>query len=227
MLIDQTTALDPTLTGTLRTNVARLIKPGTAFTIATFSAFRHGHYTNVIASGTIEPPVPANERNRISVPKLKQLDRCLREQPVLGVRIALAYIARTQKVSTASFDQSEIMASLKQLSDRVARSRARDKVVIVASDMLEHSSATSFYASKGLKTIRPAAEIKKTAHLTANFGNARVYVIGGGILPPQSHQAGRTIAALDALEAFWRAWFKQSRGRLLAFGRPNLLSPIP
>ena len=229
VLVDQTTALDPVLTQTLRQNVAHLVMPGTTFTIASFSAFRSGRYANVVASGTVEPPVPARKRGGISVPQLKKLDACLRAQAGYGIRVALAGVAAAQRVGAASFDQSEIMASLKQLSGPVAASSARDKVVIVASDMLEHSTATSFYEAKGLKTIKPALVMKRVADLRlfGNFGGARTYVIGGGVLPPQSRNAGRTIAALNALEDFWAGWFRRSNARLGTFGRPNLLSPIP
>jgi hypothetical protein len=229
VLVDQTTALDPALAATLRNNVARLVRPGTAFTIATFSAFQGGHHAGIVSTGVVEPPVPANRRNSVSVPALKRLDACLRSQAPYGVRVALAGIARAQATRGASFSQSEIMASLKQLSAPIAASRAPDKVVVVASDMLEHSSATSFYARRGLRPIDGTAELKKAAKnaLFANFGGARVYVIGAGVLPPESRDAGRTIQALNALEGFWRAWFRRSNARLGAFGRPNLVSPIP
>ena len=229
VIVDQTTALDPALVQTLRANVARLVRPGTKFTVASFSAFERGHYTKIVASGTVEPAVPGPRRGAISVPALKKLDACLRAQGPYGVKIALAGITQAGKASAASFAHSEILASLKQLSPRIAASKARDKVLIVASDMLEHSSATSFYRNRGLRPIDAAAELRKVVGqgLAANFGGARAYVIGGGILPPQSKGAGRTIAALNSLELFWKAWFQKSGARLLAFGRPNLVAPIP
>ena len=229
VLIDQTTALDPALTRTLGQNVARLVRPGTSFTVASFSAFRSGHFVEIVAGGTVEPPVPANRRNTLSVPALKKLDACLRAQSAYAVRTALVAVRRAQATGGAAFSQSEIMASLRQLSAPVAASRAPDKVVVIASDMLEHSSATSFYSRKGLRPIDPSAEMRKAAanRLFANFGGARVYVIGAGVLPPESKDLGRTIAALDSLESFWSAWFRQSRARFLVFGKPNLVSPIP
>lgn len=228
VLIDQTTALDGPLVATLRENVARLVRPGTAFTIASFSAFERGHHTEVVAEGVVEPPIPADRRSGISVPALRRLDACLRAQGPYAARLALAGLARAQAASAASFAHSEIMAGLKQLSTRVAASSARDRIVIVVSDMLEHSSAASFYARRGLRPIDPAAEIRKVAanRLAANFNGARLWVIGAGILPPQSADAGRTIQALNALESFWTAYFRHSRARLMAFGRPNLVLPI-
>ena len=228
ILIDETTALDPALTQNLRANVVKLIGPGTRFAIARFSAFRRGHFAEIVAAGSVEPAVPAQLRNSISVPKLRQIDKCLHDQPLLASRIALAGVAAAQKVSAATFSQSEIMSSLKQLSDPIAASRARDKVVIIASDMLEHSSATSFYAKKGLRQIDPAAELKKAAknQLFGNFGGARLYVIGAGILPPEAPDVSRTIPALNALERFWTLWARQSGAAMAGFGRPSLLSPI-
>ncbi|TMJ15121.1 MAG: hypothetical protein E6G94_07915 [Alphaproteobacteria bacterium] len=229
VIVDQTTSLDPDLTRTLRQNVARLVQPGTAFTVASFSAFQAGHHASVVASGYVEPAVPAGVRNSVSVPALKQLDACLRAQAGYGVRAALAGLARAQATGGGSFSQSEIMASLKQLAAPIGTLAARDKVVILASDMLEHSSATSFYAHQGLRRIDPRAELAKAEAnaLLAEFGGARLYVIGAGVLPPQSKDAGRTIQNLNALQAFWTEWFRRSHARLGAFGLPDLVQPIP
>lgn len=229
LFVDQTTALDPGLAASVRRNMQHLLVPGTAFTVASFSFFGPGHYATVLASGTLEQTVPAPLRPGVSSNGLLRLDACLRQQGAFATQVALAAFAGAVSPNPAIFSQSEILASLRHLSAAVAAARVRDRVVIVASDMLEHSSATSFYRARALRLIDPAAELNRAAALGlfANFAGARVYVIGAGILPPQPGGNGRTIPALNALEAFWTLWLHRSNARLAGYGHPDLATPIP
>jgi hypothetical protein len=227
LLVDQTTSLDAALTQTVRENLRRLIRPGTSFTVATFSAFQGGHFTRVTTSGTIEQAVPDARRPGVPTVRLARLDACLRRQSAFAARHILASYAAAAGERAAGFPRSEIMASLKQLSQRVAATRARDRIVIVASDLLEHSTATSFYRNRGLKVIVPADEMRLALRLglIGNFGGARVYVVGRGQLPPEDRAGGRDIRALNALESFWTAWFRRSNARVV-LGQPDLVTPI-
>lgn len=228
LFVDQTTALDAPLATTVRGNMQRLLRPGTSFTVATFSAFQRGHYTTILTSGTIELPVPASRRASLPTNRLHRLDACLRQQTGFAARLADSAFAEASRTSAATFSQSEIMASLKQLSGRVAAAPVRDRIVIVASDMLEHSSATSFYRNRGLRAIDAIVELRRAIgqRLTGDFAGARVYVVGAGLMPPQQQAAIRDIRALNALESFWAIWFRQSNARLIAFGHPDLVTPI-
>lgn len=228
VLVDQTTALGPALISTVRENMRNLLRPGTSFTIATFSAFQRDHFTTLLAAGALEAPVAPQRRSRLSVPRLRRLDACLRRQAAFGGQLAITSFLRAAAANAASFSRSEILASLKQLSARVAAAPARDRIVIIASDMLEHSSATSFYRNRALKVIDPAAEMRRALGqgLLGDFGGARIFVVGAGLLPPDQRTAGRDIRALNALEAFWTAWFRRSGARLVAFGHPDLVVPI-
>lgn len=227
LLVDQTTALDAALAQTISENVQRLIRPGTTFTVASFSAFRDGHFTRILTSGTVEQTVPGPRRGGVPTVRLRRLDSCLRQQGGFAVRHALATFAAAARANAAGFSRSEIMASLKQLSGRVAATPVRDRIVIVASDLLEHSSATSFYRNQGLRVIEPVAEMRHASRhqLIGNFARARVYVVGTGLLPPRHRGGERDIRALNALEAFWAAWFRRSNASV-EFGRPDLVTPI-
>lgn len=228
LFVDQTTALDANLAATVRQNMARLLRPGTTFTIASFADFHPGHFTRILASGTIEETVPRRLRAGVSTNGLRRLDGCLARQAAFAVRLAHAAFAGATRPDVAGFSQSEIMVGLRHLSARVAGTRLRDRIVIVASDMLEHSSAASFYRDRALRRIDPEAELTRAANqrLFANFAGARVYVVGAGVLPPRPGGNGRTIQALDALERFWAGWFRASNARLVAFGRPDLAMPV-
>jgi hypothetical protein len=229
ILVDQTTALDGGLAANLRDNLRNLVQPGTSFTVSAFSAFSRGHFTTVVASGLVEAPVQGALRNSLPVNRLKQLDQCIVAQTGFAQRKALEALGRAMAPSAGSFANSEIMTSLAQLAERVRASRARDRVVVVASDMLEHSTVTSFYARRTLRRIDAGAEIRRAqaTRQIGNFGGARVYVIGAALLPPgPGGGAVRDIDALNALQSFWANWFRLSNARLVAFGRPNLVTPV-
>ncbi|MFL6861754.1 MAG: hypothetical protein ACJ8DZ_01995 [Allosphingosinicella sp.] len=228
VIVDQTTALDGEMRRMLEANLQRLLSSGASFSIATFSAFSRGHYTTVLSSGAIEGAVPEGLRPSLSVVRLNALDRCLARQQQYAWHVAARALARAMSVPATTFSNSEIMASLAQLSDAVRAAPSANRVVIVASDLMEHSSATSFYAHRTLRTIDPAAEMKNAVGLglTGDFGGARVYVVGAGLLPPEAGASVRNVSALNALVGFWTAWFRHSNARSATIGRPNVVTPI-
>lgn len=228
LLVDQTTPIDETIRSSVLDAVGRLAAPGSSFTVAKFSEFAPGHAAAITAAGTIEQSVPAAQRDSIGVRLLHNLDQCLAAQAVYGKRIAVESAQAALASSHGSFAHSDVMASLRQLSATVSASPARERIVILVSDMLEHSSATSFYERKMLRTIDPRSElsIARNQHLTGDFRGARIFVIGAGAIAPDQAGTYRSAAAIDALQSFWNAWFHLSNARLAGFGEPNLMTPI-
>jgi hypothetical protein len=229
VLVDQTTGLDPRLRDRIRTIVDQLLAGGTSFTISTFSAYRENYYATVLRTGTIEADVPVEDRADQSVPALGRLRACLRAQRNRIATILHETLEQATGVPASTFSSSEIMASLSQLSSAVRASPAREKIVLVVSDLLEHSSTTSFYANRNLRLIDPAAEMRHAtaSRLVGDFAEARLVVVGAGLLPPESApDAGRDAQRLDALRRFWEEWFRQSRAELIAYGQPDPVVPI-
>ncbi len=225
VFIDQTTPLPADIKAAVDDNVRRLVRPGTRFTIASFSAFSQGRATTVQASGAVETGVPAQRRGDVSVALLKKFDTCLAQQAPFAGRLAVATVDKAIAGASSNLAKSDVLASLSQLSARVAASRARSKTVVIVSDMIENSSITSFYARKKLRLINPQVELDKVAkaEVGGNFGGARVYVIGGALRPDSGYRAE---PELKALERFWDGWFRGSQAKLVEFGRPNLVNPI-
>ncbi len=228
VLVDQTVLFDDGVKASINERLLPLLRPGTAYSVASFSAYGQGRYPVIISSGVTEASVPATMRNDISVPKLKKLDDCLRAQLPFASRTMLAATAMAISGSSGGLANSEILASLKQLSARVAASPARKKTVVIISDMIEHSTITSFYSKSILRKIDPDVEFAKAtaAGLVANFGGAETYVIGAGALPADKPSARRGTAEMTSLERFWRQWLNASRADLEEFGEPLLLKPI-
>lgn len=227
VVVDQTTAFDADLRRTINSNFLRLLQPGTTFTIATFSAFSRGHHTTVVSSGALEGPVPARARPGLPVNRLNALDRCIVRQAQFARRAADRALARAMGVSAAHFANSEIMASLAHLSERVRLGPGR-KIVIVASDLMEHSSASSFYRRRNLRLIDPRTELRnaRTLDLVGNFDRAAVFVVGTGQLPPEAGRSVRNIREMNALTHYWTMWFRASNASSVTIGRPNIIVPI-
>jgi hypothetical protein len=228
VLVDQTTGLDKDLRGTVAANVAKLLGPGTAFSIATFSARTSGRYAKILAEGELQSPPPEEARPDLPVDRLNRLDACLAQQ-AKGMKAAVARKAQAAtKVTASTFTNSEILASLTQLSEAVEASDAKHKLVIVVSDLLEHSPVTTFYSKKDLRRIDPAAELEKArqAGLIGNFGGAQVAIVGAGLLSGEHGQSIRDTAALAALRTFWKSWVTESQGEIAQYGEPDLVKPL-
>lgn len=233
VLIDQTTPLDASLQDAVRENVGRLIKPGSAFVIASFSAFGQGRYMEVLSAGTLENPIDEKARNEISMKLLRTFDSCMNGQLDFGRRTAAAALNKALAGTTTDLVKSDVMGSLRELSARVRQSAARDKIVFVASDMLENSGISSFYASNNVRAIDAKAELKKAeaAQMLADFGGARVFVLGAGLVQQNGsskrdsgvYRDPKTIAQL---RAFWDQYFTASKSSLVEFGAPALLNPV-
>jgi hypothetical protein len=230
LMVDQTTQLDANLKSLVNENLQRLVKPGSAFTLAEFSAFTQGRYTDVVAHGYLEPPVPVKDRDDISERLLRNFDACMQGQIGYARKLVAGKFVEIESGATNDLAKSDIVASLKDLSDRVRNSPAQDRVVFLVSDMLENSSISSFYSHNAVRKIDPAIELKKVADssLFGDFGGARVYVLGAGILTEDADKSKvyRDPKTMAALRQFWSTWFEKSNAKLVEFGQPALLSPV-
>lgn len=230
--IDQTTPLDLTLKQLVADNIKPFIRPNQGFTVITFSAYTQGQYTSVALSGKLDPALYVEQRNDISKPVLAKFDQCMVRQPrqaaqLLGQALRTAFGGISSDIA-----KSDVLASMKAISSMVRQSTAESKVVLIVSDMLENSSVSSFYGPKAqsVRKIEPAAELKRVEQnqLLADFGGARIYVIGAGLLSDDANKAKRyrDPQTMQALTTFWRAYFEKSNAKLMEIGQPALLNPI-
>ncbi|KWF97551.1 hypothetical protein WL93_03425 [Burkholderia diffusa] len=234
VLIDQTVLLDATLQKSVLDNVQSMLKPGTKFVIAEFSAFSQGHYLNVLHTGVIERPIPPAEESNVVMRRLRDFHTCMQQQLVYGQRLAVATTAQVLKSGTSNLDQSDILMALKSVSPAVAQEKVARKLVFVVTDGLENSSVTSFYARNAVRHINPDVELKKVQdnNLFGDFGSTRIYVLGGGVMPPAANGSTserngyRDPKTLLDLKRFWSGYFSRSNARLVEFGEPALLEPL-
>ncbi|WP_153242471.1 hypothetical protein [Frateuria defendens] len=224
VVIDQTTPLGEDLRNTALKTALRYIRPDDNVLIYQFSAYLADSYMRLPFEGRMEAPVPADQRGDIGMDSMRKLDRCLQQQQT--------YFAKTFvdkfKVSLGTPDthiaRSEILFSLKQIAADLAKRSARERVVLLVSDLLENSDFDSFYAHNGLRVLDPGKEIGKVErqHLFADFGGAHVYAHGVGLVPDSSRNGYRSGIEIKALQQFWAAYFEKSHAVLEAFGAPSL-----
>lgn len=234
VLVDQTTPLDAGLQDSVRENVGRLIKSGSAFVIGSFSSFGQGRYLEVLSAGTLEGPIAQKVRDDISVKTLRSFDQCMSSQVNYGRKIAAAALNRALDGSSPDLAKSDVMGALKELSSRVRQSTAKEKIVFLVSDMLENSGISSFYTNKNVRTIDPAAELKraKADQVVGDFGGARIFILGAGLVQENARGKNkdsgvyRNPKTVNLLRTFWESYFESSNAKLVEFGAPALLNPV-
>ncbi len=226
ILVDQTTQLDKKLMIYTYKNMMHFIKNGYAVTIASFSSNANGKYTDVAYSGKLEALLPKEAKYDIAKKKLRKYQSCMNGQYRYAKKKATKALVTTLKGANKKLPHSDILKSLNDIAEHIIKpSPAKKKVVLLVSDMMEHSSITTFYQKGGLKRIdtkKEMAKLKKSG-FTADFDNADVYVIGAGMVGKKGYRDSKT---LKALTDFWETYFKESNANLKAIGTPMLLEDI-
>ncbi len=226
ILVDQTTVLDKNMMIYTYKNMMKFIKNGYGVTIASFSANSNGKYTDVAYSGKLETLLPDSAKHDIAKKVLRKYQGCMNGQYKFAKKKATKALVYVLKGANKKLPHSDILKSLNDISKYIIKpSNASEKVVLLVSDMMEHSSITSFYSKGSLKKVNASAEmdkLKKSGY-TANFAGARVYVIGTGMVGKNSYRDSKT---LKALTSFWEEYFSTSNAQLKAIGTPMLLEDV-
>lgn len=231
VIIDQTTQFNTGLKQSVADNVRPFLQSNQAFSVTQFSAFTQGHYTDVLVSGKLDATLEQKHRDDISKPILTKYDQCIAMQTKQASRLLGGAMKAAFSIGNNDIAKSDVMASLKAISSKVKQSTADRKIVLIASDMLENSSVSSFYAKQTVRQINPEKELALAAdnQMLGDFGGAKVYVIGAGLLSEDAKQAKgvyRSPQTMQALVSFWKAWFQKSNAELVEFGAPALLNTI-
>lgn len=232
VLVDQTTSLDDELKQSVIQNSAANVNYGNAFTVAKFSAFVQGNYSGVVTSAQLDWPLKEELRNDTPKKLLQGYDKCMKSQVGYAKKTLDDSINKTFGGSTNTIVRSDILKSLQELAkNAVKTSIAKQKTVFIVSDMLENSSITSFYYKNGVKKIDPVAEMKivEANNMLADFGGANIYILGAGLAPSTTNVASdsyRDPKTMNALQEFWKMYFKRSNAKLVEFGQPALLGAV-
>jgi len=226
ILVDQTTPIDKNMMVYTYKNMMKFIRNGYAVTIASFSSNARGKYTDVAYSGKLEALLPDSAKRDIAKKQLRKYEGCMNGQYKYARKRATKALVQVLKGANKKLPHSDIIKSLADISKHIiVPSSAKKKVVLIVSDMIEHSSITTFYSKGSLRKIQSETEmakVKKSGY-TADFDHADIYVIGAGMVGKSSYRDSKT---LKALTAFWKNYFDSSNANLEAIGTPMLLEEI-
>jgi hypothetical protein len=229
VVIDQTTPLTLDLQKTAWGHIKRFVKPGDKLRLYSFSAYLEGRYTSLQFSGELENPLNEDIIGSVPMMAARKLDGCLKGQPtVMFQRFGKAF-AEAMGKSRADIPRSEILFSMKAVGEDLQQATGvTDNVILLMSDMLEYSDFASFYSANHIREIDPNAEMAKVEKqkLLANFGGARVYVLGAAFVPTETKNGYRSGKMIQSLEAFWSLYFQKSNAQLKGFGTPELTAVV-
>lgn len=229
--IDQTTPLDDNLKQQVMEIVGAQMKPGSAYSLFTFSAYNQGNYLTMLSRGELEKNLPLAVRDDTGSKVLGQFDACMAGQQRYAGQLLGKHLQQAMSNSSDNLARSDVLASVKEISYRITQSSAKTRIFLLVSDMLENSSVSSFYANHAVRKLDPATELKKVERekLLGNFAGARVYVIGAGLITESNKRnkgVYRDPVTMQALESFWRTYFEKSGAKLAEFGKPALLGTV-
>ena len=226
ILIDQTTIIDKKMMKYTYKNMMNFMKNGYAVSIVAFSSNTDGKYTDVVYEGTIESRMSKKSEYDVSKKLLRKYESCMKGQVKFAKKKAKKALVKVLKGASKQLPHSDILKSLSDISKNViATSTAKEKVVLLVSDLLEHSSITSFYRQGSIKHIdieKEYAKINRSQYIP-DFKGTKIYVIGAGILPKKGYRDPRT---LKNLTDFWKHYFKSTDANLQEIGTPMLLKDV-
>ena len=227
ILIDETTPFNEQLKQQIIKNALNFTNYGNHIFVAKFSAFLQDKYNEVLFDFVIDTPLVDEQRYNLGKNVIAKFDKCLKDQ--LGyVRKNITNTIKDSFLRDGDMvAKSDILYALKDFAQNViGPNEAPDKIVIMASDMLENSSITSFYAQGKPRKIDSKKEIDivKKNDLLTDFGGAKIYAIGAGL--SDSKKAYVNSQMLGSLYDFWSEYFRSSNANLIEMGTPALKREI-
>lgn len=222
--VDETTSLSEDLQKESLSHVLRFLKEGDRVLIYKFSAYTQDSHNELLFAGnwqshpdqSVQDDLPSGDNNK--------LNACLAQQK----NFFQVQIAKAMKIGFGSpshqIARSDILMSLKQISNELKDEERSNKKLFLISDMLENSDVTSFYQNNMIKQIDPAAEMKKTesADLLASLRGIDTYVMGAGFIQHNAKYGYRSTKLVQSLQSYWENYFSSSGSKLRAFGAPSM-----
>lgn len=224
VIIDQTIPMPESIQKASWAQIQRFVKPGDHVRLYSFSAYLPGQFMQLRFAGALNAGIEETVRDRVGMQSLRAFDVCLKEQRSFFDKTLGKVFVTTLRDASEEISRSEIFHSLREIGKDLGQEPARERVVLLISDMLENSDFGSFYANNRIRDLQPEAELKRVTDkgLFADLQGARVYVVGAALLTKDVKQAYRSGKTIQALEDFWKGYFAGSNAQLVAFGAPSL-----
>nr|WP_178115884.1 hypothetical protein [Pseudomonas sp. MS19] len=229
VIIDQTIPMPEDLQRNSWGQIDRFVKAGDRVKLYTFSAFLPGEYLRLAYAGELDMPLEGEVRDDVNMRKLRSLDLCLSTQKKAFQSGFGQQFVKGLRDARQDIPKSEIMNSLHKVGEDMQREQGvHERVVLLISDMLEHSEYTSFYAANQIKQLNVSKELQlaQSKGLFADLQGSRVYVSGAGLVTDSVKHAYRSGKTMDALNSFWSQYLSASNATLSGFGTPSLSTDL-
>tara|TARA_R100000750_G_scaffold29035_1_gene18394 strand:- start:1094 stop:1927 length:834 start_codon:yes stop_codon:yes gene_type:complete len=229
VIIDQTIPMPEDLQRNSWGQIDRFVSAGDRVKLYTFSAFLPGEYLRLAYAGELDMPLEGEVRDDVNMRKLRSLDLCLSTQKKAFQSGFGQQFVKGLRDARQDIPKSEIMNSLHKVGEDMQREQGvHERVVLLISDMLEHSEYTSFYAANQIKQLNVSKELQlaQSKGLFADLQGSRVYVSGAGLVTDSVKHAYRSGKTMDALNSFWSQYLSASNATLAGFGTPSLSTDL-
>ena len=231
VLVDETTIFNEKLQEQIIKNTLSKIAPANYIYIGKFSAFIDNHYNEKMFEFKIDTPLSSDQRYYERKDTLAKIDKCLKDQQGYVSGQIVQSIKKSFLNPNDDIAKSDVLYALQDFGQNViSQVEAKEKIVILASDMLENSTITTFYAKGATRLIQLETELNKIekSNLFSNFDNSKIYVIGTGLISSKDNsKTYRDPKILASLKDFWTKYFVKSNGNLVEMGQPALKNDIP
>lgn len=225
IIIDQTVKVPREIKNASWQQILRFTQPGDRVVLYQFSALLQNNFMQRLFDGQLDPLLADQKiRDSLGMESLKSLDQCLGQQKVYFGKTIGGLMAKSFAEQGDNIAKSEILDSLKRISDDLAQDKAASRTIFLISDMLENSAFDTFYRNNTMRLISPdkVLQLVKQQNLLTDFRGAKVFVAGAGLIDTEAKNNYRSGKMLQQLEAFWRGYFTASNAEVISFGAPAL-----
>jgi hypothetical protein len=226
VVIDQTVEFSKDIQEDVFKKVLAFLQPGDNLKLLSFSAYVQGQVSQITLTGQMDTRLSNDQRYDIPKKTLKTLDKCYALQ-TQGLRQTFGKeLIKVFAGSSSNIPNTELIDNLNTLSETLySKDTSVKRYMLVVSDMMEHSSLTSFYQSGMLKNFSPEKELAKIeqAGIKMDFKKAHVFVVGAGYTKKGTYRSGQS---MRNFKSFWESFFAKQNAELKAFGTPMLMNDI-
>lgn len=225
VIIDQTVKVPLEIKNASWQQILRFTQPGDRVVLYQFSALLQNNFMQRLFDGRLEPLLTDKKvRDSLGMESLKDLDKCLGQQKIYFGKTIGGLMAKSFAEKGDNIARSEILDSLKRISTDLQQDKASSRTLFLISDMLENSAFDSFYHNNALRLLSPEKTLQhvKQQNLLTDFGGAKVFVAGAGLIDTDAKNNYRSGKMLQQLEIFWRGYFTASNAEMISFGAPAL-----
>lgn len=230
LLIDESTYFNDKAKEDVLKKVIPFVKDNTRINVFSFSEYSKTKTNRDLGSHYIYSSLTPKEEDDISRNKVKELKSCLDASKEYAISEIAKAINQGTRKKNESLKKSEILKNLKIYTKNNLRfSKAKRKVMIIMSDMIENSDYTTFYANGKLKKLNIDKELNnvKEHRLFSSFNEAEVYIYGLGLVEINSDKKdSRNAFIMDNLINFWDEYITESGGKPFGLDSPNMAFDI-